>query len=119
MWRVARQTLVSCVNMDQGGDREGPALEILNITRPGQGGNTAPSHVSTVHTVSGGMLGRNMEQRTYIDRQQGSRAAHHNKSVNKTRDAPAPSLPPRLLPAPVVVTRNSLFRFNISEFVSY
>ena len=54
-----------------------------------------------------------------IDRQQGSRAAHHNKSVNKTRDAPAPSLPPRLLPAPVVVTRNSLFRFNISEFVSY
>ena len=36
MWRVARQTLVSCVNMDQGGDREGPALEILNITRPGQ-----------------------------------------------------------------------------------
>ena len=58
--------------MDHGGDREGPQLEILNITRERETERASPSplHVSRVHAVSGGMLhkkeqrAQNIEHRT-------------------------------------------------------
>ena len=89
---MATQTLVSCVNMDQGGDGGGGRPEILNTIRETKYDILyvlCSMKSVDLHLYLFSRLMQSVEE-CWEETERTEKTPHHNKSVNKTTVGPPP-----------------------------